>query len=331
MRAQAMAAKWAWPNPVPLPPACPSYLDIDRNPRSHSGSASVRKPVMAFLPHNGEPTVSFWTRWIKLCSGNLTPRRRFGGDKTAKRRTNCKLLLEPLEDRIVPAFGLAALHLGSAAGPTNYDYTAGNTVIPTGSVDSGNYYDLVVTDSLGVAHTVVPRTASNPFTLANASYTIQSSDPVSTGTAWTFRLDEYANATTTTVLNTASLSFDVAAVKIYSSSSLTTLQNYFDAGATAYLTVAGLTPGSPWQVTWLAPGGSTVAALTARGLPSSNSSGALPQNTGTYRGGLHCADLERQGLVPLHQQDQHHDSIHRFGQQRWLGAARSGPVRQGSD
>ena len=84
------------------------------------------------------------------------------------------------------------------------------------------------------------------------------------------------------LLNSASLSFYVAAAKIYSSTSLTTLQSYFGVGATAYVTVAGVAPGSGWQLTWLLPNGSTAAAFTGNGGPNTSANGVLPQNTGTY-------------------------------------------------
>src|SRR5262249_53259529 len=130
--------------------------------------------------------------------------------KPSGKRASSNLNIEQLEDRTAPAFGLSALHLGSASGSIDYDYTAGNKIYPTGNVDGGKYYDLTVTRSDGTTATVIARTSTNPFTLANAFYTVLATDPVSTATPYKFTLNEYANATTATILKTSTTSFYVA-------------------------------------------------------------------------------------------------------------------------
>jgi hypothetical protein len=225
----------------------------------------------------------FWTRLIRFFEGNSSLHLRLVRRRPAKRRTGFRLFLEPLEDRFLPASSLlSALHLGTAAGSTDYVYTSGNTIFPTGSVDAGKYYDLVVTDTLGVKHTVVSRTATNPFTLANDSYTVKAGDPASGSVAWKFTLHEYANATTATISKTSSKSFYVAQASMYSNSALTTAQSYFGAGATAYVKTIGLKPSQKgWSTTWYLPDGTTIAASnTVGGLPATNNTGTLA--SGSY-------------------------------------------------
>jgi hypothetical protein len=228
--------------------------------------------------------MSFWTHLTRLFQGNFTLRQQLARRRPANRQTGGRLFLEPLEDRFLPAsVSLAALHLGSTTGSTDYVYTAGNAIVPTGNVDAGKYYDLVVTDSLGAKHTVVARTSTNPFTLANNSYTIKASDPASTSVAWKFSVREYANATTSTILKTSSKSFYVAQSSSYSNSALTTSQSFFGAGATAYLKEIGLQPSKTnWSTTWLLPDGTTVAAANTANndRPDASSSGVLA--SGSY-------------------------------------------------
>ncbi|TMQ30654.1 MAG: hypothetical protein E6K70_23840 [Planctomycetota bacterium] len=215
-----------------------------------------------------------WTRWLK-------PLRRRGcsRQKPARKPSCRKLSIEQLEDRTVPSLSLSALHLGSANGSIDYDYTAGNKVFPTGHVDNGKYYDLVVTRSDGTTSTVVPRTATNPFILANDYYTVLAGDPVSTATPYKFTIHEYANATTATILNSSTISFYVAQASLYLDTNGTlTPQSFLAAGTTAAVKVAGLQPSEGnWNTTWLLPDGSTVVGANTAGSdrPGTDSNGVL--------------------------------------------------------
>src|SRR5262245_50839699 len=113
--------------------------------------------------------MSFLYRWLKLSDRTDTPAKRVRHRKRAKARTRGQLLLEQLEVRAVPAFGLNSLRLGATNGPTDYLYTTGNTIVPTGSVDRGKFYDIVVTDSNNLQRTVVGRTSGQDFSTTNNS------------------------------------------------------------------------------------------------------------------------------------------------------------------
>src|SRR5262245_37819044 len=91
-------------------------------------------------------------------------------------------------------FGLSKLTVG---GSEDYLFTAGDKIVPTGNVDNGKYYDIVVTDPNGVRRNSFARTATSNFSTADNSYTIQASDPITTSKAYTFTLREFADATTT--------------------------------------------------------------------------------------------------------------------------------------
>src|SRR5690348_1255451 len=91
--------------------------------------------------------MSFWTRLSKLFNISSTHTKRVANPRPGKRRRGCMLMLEQLEDRTTPSFGLSALHLGTSTGSIDYDYTVGTKIVPTGTVDAGKYYDLVLTRS----------------------------------------------------------------------------------------------------------------------------------------------------------------------------------------
>src|SRR5947207_1499315 len=73
------------------------------------------------------------------------------------------LMVEPCEKRLLLAFSLTKLHVGSISGAEDYDYTAGDKVVPEGAVDSGKFYDIVVTDSSGVRRNAFARTSTSNF------------------------------------------------------------------------------------------------------------------------------------------------------------------------
>jgi hypothetical protein len=200
------------------------------------------------------------------------------------------LVVLALQSSMAPAavgvFSLDRLRLGDASGPENYIYTAGNTVFPDGGVDPGTYYKFVVKDPAGtVRNPSFPCTPAGSFTSADNRYTVQPSDPASTGTAWKFTLNQYTSSSCTGAASkTITKNFHVAKVSTYSDSALTTPSNVFPAGGTAYVTVAGAKPGlANWNVTWLLPSGAVACANTAgNDRPESSGTGLLPKAAGTF-------------------------------------------------
>ena len=183
-------------------------------------------------------------------------------------------------------FSLDRLLLGTGSGPENYTYTAGDRIFPDGGVDPGSFYRFVVADAGGVVRN--PSFACTPaasFTSSDNTYVVQAGDPVSTGSAWTYTLRQFANSSCTgTPTKTISKSFYVARATAYADSGLTTATSVFASGATAYVTVAGARPGaSNWTTTWLLPSGATACANTAgNDRPESNGSGRLPKPAGSF-------------------------------------------------
>ncbi len=95
----------------------------------------------------------------------------------------------------VGVFSLDRLRLGDGAGPESYIYTAGNTIFPDGGVDPATYYKFVVKDAAGtVRNPSFPCTPAASFTSTENRYSVQPADPVSTGTAWKFTLNQYTNS-----------------------------------------------------------------------------------------------------------------------------------------
>ena len=143
----------------------------------------------------------------------------------------------------------------------------------------------MVKDGSGTTRNTPVCTANGAGGTVTGSYTIQSGDPVSTASDWTFSLEQFTTFNCSGATEkTASLAFNVAKATIFSSSGLTNQQNCFGAGSKAYLTVAGLDQSkSDWSTTWMLPSSSTAAANTAGSdRPDSTSSGVLPSVSGSY-------------------------------------------------
>lgn len=192
-------------------------------------------------------------------------------------------------------FGVQKLHLGTVGGSEDYLYTAGNTVASQGSVDPARYYRFDVSDPSGTVHFTSACRPSPAKGVVTASYPIQSSDPLSTTTAWRFRLREFTTASNCGSASSAqhdqSLYFDVAAASSYSSSALTTKNTVFKASAVAYLQLGGVgnVKGNgtnnaqglgSWNTTWILPSGATACANTGGSdRPGSTAGGQLPDRT----------------------------------------------------
>jgi len=177
-------------------------------------------------------------------------------------------------------FSLDRLRLGGPTGNEDYLFTAGNVIYPDGGADTGSYYKSVVTDSGGtVRNAGFPCTPASSFSSTDNAYTIQPSDPASTGTGWKYTLKQYATADCTGgAAKTASKTFYVAQATVYADAALTTPKSFFGAGATAYVTATGATPSlTGWSTTWILPSGATACANTSgTDRPDSSSSSNLP-------------------------------------------------------
>lgn len=177
------------------------------------------------------------------------------------------------------SFSLGHLRLGDSSGPEDYVFTTGDVVFPDGGADTGSYYRAVVRDAAGtVRDPAFPCTSAAAFASANNTYTVQASDPPSTSTSWTFTLQQWNNATCAgNPTKTASKKFFVAKPTVYADSALTTPKSTFGTSGTAYVTVAGLKPGTnDWTTTWITPSGTTACANTGGGdRPDVPSTGVL--------------------------------------------------------
>jgi hypothetical protein len=184
-------------------------------------------------------------------------------------------------------FGVQKLRQGGSTGPENYVYTDGGVVFGQATVDAGSYYRFTVLDSSGTT-----RSSSNCIQAlfkkgANYKYTIQPTDPVTTGNGWRFKVEEWNNlACSGAPVKTSSLYFTIARASTFADSALTTPRDIFSSGSSAYVTVAGLgrlktsqavSAQSDWQTTWVLPSGSTACANTATAdRPDSDANGVLP-------------------------------------------------------
>jgi large repetitive protein len=183
-------------------------------------------------------------------------------------------------------FSLDRLRLGSGSGPENYVFTAGDVVFPEGGADTGAYYKVVVTDAGGTTRN--PAFACTPaasFDSHDNSYTIQATDPVSTGTAWRLTLQQFTNATCAgTPTKTAFKSLYVAKASTFADVNLTTPRALFSAGATAYVTIEGVKPSiNDWSTTWILPSGGVACANTANNdRPDASNTGALPKPSNSF-------------------------------------------------
>ncbi|MDQ3890478.1 MAG: Ig-like domain-containing protein, partial [Actinomycetota bacterium] len=182
-------------------------------------------------------------------------------------------------------FSLDRLRLGGTAGPENYLFTAGDTIFPDGGADAGTYYRFLVTDASGTIRSSSPCTPASEFATADNTYTVKGADPSSSAASWKYTLQQFANSTCSgSPAKTASSSFHLAALSTYGDAALTSARSMFRPGATAYLTVAGVTPSaSDWSTTWILPSSAVACANTA-GTDRADAapSGALPKQGGSY-------------------------------------------------
>jgi hypothetical protein len=185
---------------------------------------------------------------------------------------------------------LSKLRLGSL-GAEDYLYTAGNSVQANGTVDGGSYYRFVVSDPDGTVHGTSACNQANSNGKARWTYVVQPSDPVSTGTAWQFQLQQFGSAGCGgSPTKSDSLYFDVAAATAYADSGLTTPKGFFTVSQTSYVNVLGVgkvkknannTVTSDWSITWLLPSSATACANTSGSdRPDSTAGGLFPTGPG---------------------------------------------------
>ena len=203
----------------------------------------------------------------------------------------CSLVL--LTGRASAQPTISKLRHGSASGAEDYLYTSGNVIFPEGRVDSNTYYRFVVMDSSGVQRGSVPCTSSSRFSSTNNTFTLQGDVPVSTGTAWSYTLDQFQSSSCSgTPAKSDRAYFDVARATSYADSGLTAPRSVFNASAKTYVKVNGVGdvndngsngPENDWSTTWLLPSGSTGCANTGgTGRPDSTAGGVLPATAGGF-------------------------------------------------
>ena len=182
-------------------------------------------------------------------------------------------------------FSFDLLRQGDAQGPENYAFTAGNVIFPQAGVDAGRYYKFAVTDPAGaVRNPSFPCTPAANFATTNNSYTVAAGDPVSTGTTWKYRLNQYNTATCSgSAAKTTVKNFYVAKATAYADPGLTATKSNFTAGQTAYVVVQGAPPGNDFTTTWVLPFGGTACANTAgTDRPEPSGSGRVPNGASAY-------------------------------------------------
>jgi len=182
------------------------------------------------------------------------------------------------------AFGVSRLRLGSAAGAENYIYTVGDVIYPEGDVDNSKWYRFEVRDASNVLRSSFACTPTSSFSTTNNTYTVQSSDPVSTSADYTFRLTQYNNNTCSSVDKTASQAFEVAKATVYSNALLTTQRSSFTTGETAYVVVAGVQQSkNNYDTRWIKPDSTTSCENTGgNDRPDTNANGVVPGTAGGF-------------------------------------------------
>src|SRR5215213_1951604 len=185
---------------------------------------------------------------------------------------------------------VSKLRLGTATGPENYLFTAGDQVVAQGSVDASRHYRFMVSDPSGTVRATSACRPSPGRGSVSSPYVVQSGDPVSASTAWRDQLQQFGSADCSGApQKTAQLYFDVARATAYSNASATLPKSVFAAGTTAYLQVAGAgkVKGSAangqvtdWKTTWVAPGNGVACANTAGSdRPDATAGGLLPASS----------------------------------------------------
>src|SRR6266550_2626957 len=191
----------------------------------------------------------------------------------------------------IGAANLIRLHLGIAAGPENYIYTEGDTIVPEGTVAAGTRYQIAVTDPVGGSHGsfTCTLTATGAIDGTNNSYTVLASDPLSNATDWTFTLRQYAASNTTcsgtpTANNVDSKTFQVAKATAYADGTLATETTQYAPGAAAFVVVNGVFQNkNNYDVTWIPPLSPATCTNTAgNDRPDSEATGRLPDVAGSF-------------------------------------------------
>ncbi|MEK6275737.1 MAG: hypothetical protein AABM30_10405, partial [Actinomycetota bacterium] len=201
----------------------------------------------------------------------------------------------------VDAFGVGKLHLGSIAGDENYIYTAGNTIVSdsdieaSGNVNNQRYYKFFILDASNSVRNSPTCTSNGGGGSLTYSYTVQTSDPVSNAAYYTFLLRQYVGTAAAALAqctgDTDGLGadrekdsaevFDVAKATAYTSAALTTTTTSYAAGASAFVVVTGMQPGTnDFSNTWIKPSetAATATCLNTNGGDRADSSanGTLP-------------------------------------------------------
>src|SRR5438876_549864 len=196
----------------------------------------------------------------------------------------------PTPTYTIGAVNFMRLRQVNATGQENYIYTSGDVIYPDANVTpAGTHYKVVVTDAAGTPHGSFS-CGTAPFTGASNTYTVQSTDPVSNASDWTFTINQYSATDTTctgTITNTDHLAFDVAKATAYTDSSLSTTATQYSSGDTAYVVIQGVQQSqSDYSTIWIPTGFTDLTATchntTGSDQPDTSSVGRLPSPAGSF-------------------------------------------------
>jgi len=196
----------------------------------------------------------------------------------------------PTPTYTIGAVNFMRLRQVNATGQENYIYTSGDVIYPDANVTpAGTHYKVVVTDAAGTPHGSFS-CGTAPFTGASNTYTVQSTDPVSNASDWTFTINQYSATDTTctgTITNTDHLAFDVAKATAYTDSSLSTTATQYSSGDTAYVVIQGVQQSqTDYSTIWIPTGFTDLTATchntTGSDQPDTSSVGRLPSPAGSF-------------------------------------------------
>ncbi len=178
----------------------------------------------------------------------------------------------------VQAFTFPSLRLTATNGTENYIFTDGDKIVPVAVIDSSRWYQVSVLDSLGaVVFQQTNFVAWTNWGYTNNSFTIQSSNMVSTDAPYTFRIQQFTNGSGLGTVSNLNKFFWVARVTEVLDAAGDPASRLVQ-GDTASIHIDGLrTNSSNWSVTWIAPGGATNCAnVTGNDRPESQTDGTFP-------------------------------------------------------
>jgi hypothetical protein len=183
------------------------------------------------------------------------------------------------------------LRRGSAAGPLNRAFTAGETVYAKGIVDANKHYRWRVLDgNNSVKHTTTCVASGGSTTTVTNTYVIGAADPVSTDNShsWKYELQQFNTSSACSAGSPVDsfdrMDFRVAKATAYGPSSLSTPKAFFKGGDSVRVVAEGVFPGQALRVHWIRPSGAVACSQqnSSSSWPTSNSNGRLPSSSTSY-------------------------------------------------